>query len=73
MANISDYLDWRGDLDFSVSPFCEVDNLILSELEACISTSDHVEGIIDELAVVEAINSFLSGLTKMNRAIFVRR
>ena len=32
MANISDYLDWRGDLDFSVSPFCEVDNLILSEL-----------------------------------------
>ena len=48
-------------------------DLILSELEACISTSDHVEGIIDELAVVEAINSFLSGLTKMNRAIFVRR
>ena len=32
MANIMDYLDWRGDLDFTVSPFSEVDNLILSEL-----------------------------------------
>lgn len=32
MANISDYIDWRGDLDFSASPFNEVDNLVLSEL-----------------------------------------
>lgn len=32
MANILDYLDWRGDLSLSVSPFNEVDGLILSEL-----------------------------------------
>ena len=32
MANISDYLDWRGDIDFATDPFNEVDNLILSEL-----------------------------------------
>ena len=32
MANISDYLDWRGDLPFSADPFGEVDSLILSEL-----------------------------------------
>ena len=32
MANIMDYLDWRGDLSFEVSEFNEVDNLILSEL-----------------------------------------
>lgn len=32
MANISDYLDWRGDIPFSVDPFNEVDNLILAEL-----------------------------------------
>lgn len=32
MANILDYLDWRGDLDFCASPFNEVDNLILAEL-----------------------------------------
>ena len=32
MANINDYLKWRGDLSFKVSPFNEVDNLILSEI-----------------------------------------
>lgn len=32
MANITDYLLWRGDLDFTCSEFNEVDNLILSEL-----------------------------------------
>lgn len=32
MANIMDYLLWRGDLLFSEVPFNEVDNLILSEL-----------------------------------------
>ncbi|MBE6617562.1 MAG: DUF2974 domain-containing protein [Ruminococcaceae bacterium] len=32
MANIIDYLSWRGDLTFALSPFCEVDNLILSML-----------------------------------------
>ncbi len=30
MANIYDYLDWRGDLTFEQSPFNEVDNLVLS-------------------------------------------
>ena len=32
MANILDYLDWRGDLTLAQSPFNEVDNLILAEL-----------------------------------------
>lgn len=32
MANILDYLDWRGDLTLEQSPFNEVDNLILAEL-----------------------------------------
>ena len=32
MANLMDYLDWRGDLTLEQSPFNEVDNLILSEL-----------------------------------------
>ena len=27
MANIMDYLDWRGDLPLTVSPFNEVDGL----------------------------------------------
>ena len=32
MANIFDYLKWRGDLDFKTSPFNPVDNIILSQL-----------------------------------------
>lgn len=31
-TNMLDYLDWRGDLPFSASPFCEVDNLVFSML-----------------------------------------
>ena len=32
MANIFDYLQWRKDVPFSVSPFNEVDSLVLTEL-----------------------------------------
>lgn len=32
MGNLFDYLDWRGDVPFSVDPFNEVDNLVLSEM-----------------------------------------
>lgn len=32
MANIMDYLDWRGDLSLAVSPFNEVDALLMAEL-----------------------------------------
>ena len=32
MANIHEYLIWRGDVPFTVSPFNEVDALVLSEL-----------------------------------------
>ena len=32
MADMMDYLDWRGDLTFEVSGFNEVDNLILAQL-----------------------------------------
>ncbi|MBQ7778603.1 MAG: DUF2974 domain-containing protein [Oscillibacter sp.] len=32
MANLFDYLDWRGDLTLAQAPFNEVDNLILAEL-----------------------------------------
>lgn len=32
MTNVLDYLRWRGDLSFEASPFCEIDNLILSML-----------------------------------------
>lgn len=43
MANIIDYMLWRGDLDFKIDPFNEVDNLILSELSYL-----NFSGIIDK-------------------------
>ena len=32
MANILDYLDWRGDLTLAERGFNEVDNLLMAEL-----------------------------------------
>lgn len=32
MANIIDYIKWRGDLDMQIDPFNDIDGLILSEL-----------------------------------------
>ncbi|MEG1719359.1 MAG: Mbeg1-like protein [Clostridia bacterium] len=32
MVNVFDYLYWRGDLEFNVVPFNEIDNLIMSRL-----------------------------------------
>ena len=32
MANILDYLNWRGDLSFEQEPFCDVDALVLCRL-----------------------------------------
>lgn len=44
MANIMDYLVWRGDLLFSQAEFNEVDNLILSDL-VYVDFADIVPGI----------------------------
>lgn len=32
MANIEDYIKWRGDLSFEQSPFCRVDALVLCQI-----------------------------------------
>lgn len=32
MANMIDYVRWRGDISFAASPFCEVDNIIFAML-----------------------------------------
>ncbi|SHM41451.1 Mbeg1-like protein [Ruminococcus flavefaciens] len=44
LANILDYLDWRGDVSFSADPFNEIDGLVLSQfcyvpLEGVVSES----------------------------------
>ena len=32
MANILDYVKWRGDLTFDTAPLCEADYLVFSQL-----------------------------------------
>lgn len=48
MATIMDYLKWRGDLTFTQSPFCEIDNLILS----CLSYVDFDDIVPEHLGAV---------------------
>lgn len=51
MGSFLDYLKWRGDLDFDVSPFNEVDNLILAEL-----AYSKMDGIVPELDRAETVS-----------------
>ncbi|MCL2196085.1 MAG: DUF2974 domain-containing protein [Treponema sp.] len=56
MAGIFDYLAWRGDLDFNVSPFNPVDNIIFSQfayltLDGIVPPPEEKEGISIDLAV----------------------
>ena len=47
MANLFDYLKWRGDLSFEVDKFNEVDNLILAELSYV-----DMKGIMEKNSVI---------------------
>jgi len=50
MANLMDYLDWRGDLRLEDAPFNEVDNLILAELSFL-----QFEGIVPDVGQGESV------------------
>ena len=49
MANLFDYLEWRGDVPFSADPFNEVDNLM------------HCMIMIVSLVAAGALLCFLAG------------
>lgn len=57
MANILDYLGWRGDLPFSLSPFNEVDNYIVTK----IGTPD-LSGVVPadrtEVSIAHAVKTY---------------
>ena len=59
MSNVSDYLKWRGDLDFSQAPFNDVDNLILAQI-AYVDFADIVPapGSIETITIAEAADTF---------------
>ena len=61
MANMMDYLDWRGDLSFRQAPFNQVDNLILAnlsyvEIEDFMTEADGPS----ELTIAEAADRFFA-------------
>ena len=61
MDNIFDYLDWRGDLPFSVSPFNEIDNYIVAKIGCC-----DFDGIVPEDAqavpIGEALDTYFAAV-----------
>ena len=63
MANIFDYLDWRGDMPLFVDPFNEVDSLILSML-AYTDFRDVVPGDGSEVPIRDAYRAFFSRYTR---------
>ena len=58
MANLLDYLDWRGDLTLEQAPFNEVDNLILAELSFVDFVPGPGEG--DSVVLREAAEGFFA-------------
>ncbi|MDD4766110.1 MAG: RNA polymerase sigma factor [Desulfotomaculaceae bacterium] len=48
-------------------------DFVLSELDECVPSSESVEQTIDEMALVDAINRFLTSLTQTDRKVFMRR
>lgn len=53
MSNIINYIDWRGDLDFSSSEFNEVDNLLFAEL-AYVKFEEIVPGVDSDESITIA-------------------
>lgn len=61
MANIQDYLIWRGDVPFDIDPFNEVDNIVLCEL--VYSAFDGIvpgPGLKDKISIENACELFFT-------------
>lgn len=48
-------------------------SLIFDEIQECLPASDNTENIIDEMALTDILNRFLSSLSLEQRKIFMRR
>lgn len=57
MANLFDYLTWRGDIPFKIDPFNEVDNLILAWL-----TYVHFDEVMPRGVINEPITIYEAGV-----------
>lgn len=73
MANIFDYITWRGDLSFAQSPFNEVDNLILSRLSYFPMDGIMSESFTDTIPLSHAVDTFFSNQQLMKHAHIVQK
>ena len=60
MANMFDYLAWRGDLRLSQSPFLDVDSLILSTMSYIFFDGIVAESMEECITIGEMADRFLS-------------
>ena len=61
MANILDYLEWRGDISLSEDPFNAVDNLVLSWMAYVNLDEIMPNGIYNQaITIEEAIKRFFA-------------
>ena len=60
MANMFDYLAWRGDLSLSQSPFLDVDSLILSTMSYIFFDGIVSESLEERITIREMVERFLS-------------
>ena len=60
MANMFDYLAWRGDLSLSQSPFQDVDSLILSTMSYIFFDGVVAESMEERITIGEMVEKFLS-------------
>lgn len=60
MDTIFDYLDWRGDVPFSVSPFNEVDNYIVAKIGCCVFDGIVSEGA-ERVPLGDALRAYFNG------------
>lgn len=69
MANLLDFIHWRGDLSFSIVPVGEVDGLILSELSMCRWENGMREtdtALLKDIAIDSEIEPVSVGFTEDN-------
>jgi len=57
MADLLDYLDWRGDVPFGISPFNEVDNYIVSQLSS-LDLTGIVSADGEPVSIGEAVRAY---------------
>ncbi|MBR6541709.1 MAG: DUF2974 domain-containing protein [Anaerotignum sp.] len=60
MANMFDYLTWRGDLSLTQSPFQDVDSLILSTMSYIFFDGVVAESMEERITIGEMVDKFLA-------------